>query len=272
MPKRYIQVHRTPPPGESIATTDLKEIPLIAIGDVPTAEWQVEDEAGLQKRMSGQQILDLVSGGTPGTGGNGRPAEIEIEDIADGIRIRGKSGDATEFGPWHIVRDGRDGRDGRDATGSTIFDGFQDVYAPDGKVLTLGGKVVSLPVPLRTPTFELKADTRSILLSIMPNVDDPTIGYEYQLRRRNIRNTGWTNPHKWVNLATRLENRVTTYNDFMRLRGGQEYQIRIRSYKLYNKSEPTDYQSVIPLSPMGEIAALGGNVLTVGSKTIVFGT
>ena len=84
-----------------------------------------------------------------------------------------------------------------------------------------------------------------------------TIGYEYQLRRRNVLNTGWTNPHKWVNLATRLENRITTYNDFVRLRGGQAYQIRIRSYKLYNRSEPTAYQSVIPLSPMGEIFNVG---------------
>ena len=188
MPTRYIKVHRTPPPGESISTRDLKDLPLIAVGDVPTAEWQVEDEDGQQKRMSGQQILDLVSGGTPGTGGSGRPAEIEIEDTADGIRIRGKSGDAANFGPWftvrdgrnaeieiedivggirvrgksggdaefgawHEVRDGRDGRDGRDATGSTQFDGFQDVYAPGGKVLTLGGKVVSFACSLTHTAF-----------------------------------------------------------------------------------------------------------------------
>ena len=269
---RYIKVHRTPPPGESIAIGDLDDRTAIAAGDIPTSEWDVEREDGTVARMTGQQILDAVGGGTPGTGGSGRPAEIEIEDIVGGIRVRGKSGDDTEFGPWHIVRDGRDGRDGRDATGSTVFDGFQDVYAPDGKVLTLGGKVVSLPVPLRTPTFELEADVRSILLSIKPNVDDPTIGYEYQLRRRNVLNTGWTNPHKWVNLATRLENRITTYNDFVRLRGGQEYQIRIRSYKLHNRSEPTAYQSITPLSPMGEVLALGGNIPTIDSKTIILGT
>ena len=303
MPRRYIKVYEVPPPGESIAIGDLDDRQPIAAGDVPTAEWDVEREDGTIARMTGQQILDQVTGGTPGTGGSGRPAEIEIEDTAEGIRIRGKSGDATEFGPWFTVRDGRpaeiqiedivggirvrgksgnaaefgewhtvrDGRDGRDASGG-ISGGFQDVYAPGGKVLTLGGKVIALPVPLRTPRFELEADIRSILLSILPNVDDPTIGYEYQLRRRNARDTGWTNPHKWVNLATRLRNRITTYNDFMRLRGGQEYQIRIRSYKLYNRSEPTAYQSVTPRSPMGEVLTLGGNIPTVGSKTIVFGT
>ena len=127
-------MYRTPPPGESIATRDLKDLPLIAIGDVPTAEWQVEGRRGTAKtHVWVSSYLDLVSGSTPGTGGSGRPAEIEIEDIPDGIRIRGKSGDDTEFGPWHIVRNGRDGRDGRDASGSTVFDGFQDVYAPNGK-------------------------------------------------------------------------------------------------------------------------------------------
>ena len=269
MPRRYIKVYEVPPPGESIAIGDLDDRQPIAAGDVPTAEWDVEREDGTPARMTGQQLLDAVTGGTPGTGGSGRPAEIEIEDIPNGIRIRGKSGDATEFGEWHYLYNGRDGRD---ATGTAISDGFQDVYAPGGKVLTLGGKVIALPVPLRTPRFELEADIRSILLSIIPNVADPTIGYEYQLRRRNIRDTGWTNPHKWVNLATRLRNRITTYNDFVRLRGGQEYQIRIRSYKLYNRSEPTAYQSVTPLSPMGEILTLGGNIPTVGSKAIVFGT
>lgn len=113
MPTRYIQVHRTPPPGESIALVDLDERPAIAAGDVPTAEWEVELPDGNIRRMTGQQVLGAV-GGTPGTGGSGRPAEIEIEDIADGIRIRGKSGDDANFGPWHIVRDGRDGTDGTD--------------------------------------------------------------------------------------------------------------------------------------------------------------
>lgn len=308
--KRYIKLYATKPPGKSIVVEDLDNRPAIAAGDIPEAKWDVERADGTLVKMTGQQILDQVTGGTPGTGSSGRPAEIEIEDTADGIRIRGKSGDATEFGPWFTVRDGRDGaagrpaeiqieditggirvrgksgsaaefgewhtvrdgRDGRDATGGTISSGFQDVYAPGGKVIALGGKVIALPVPLRTPTFELEADIRSILLSILPNVDDPTIGYEYQLRRRNIRDTGWTNPHKWVNLATRLRNRITTYNDFVRLRGGQEYQIRIRSYKLYNRSEPTAYQSVTPRSPMGEVLTLGGNIPTVGSKAIVFGS
>lgn len=271
MPRRYIRVYSEPPPGESIAIGDLDDRQPIAAGDVPIAEWDVEIEDGTIRRMTGQQILDLM-GVSPTPGAGGRPAEIEIEDTDNGIRIRGKSGDDAEFGEWHYVYNGRDGRDGRDATGTTISSGFQDVYAPGGKVLTLGGKVFSLPVPLRTPRFELKADIRSILLSIIPNVADPTIGYEYQLRRRNARDTGWTNPHKWVNLATRLRNRITTYNDLMRLRGGQEYQIRIRSYKLFNRSEPTAYQSVTPRSPMGEVLTLGGNVPTVGSKAIVLGT
>ena len=263
--KVYVQVFDVPPPGKSMALGDLDERIAIAAGDVPIAEWDVEIEDGTIRRMTGQQILDLV-GVSPTPGAGGRPAEIEIEDTDNGIRIRGKSGDATEFGEWHYVYNGRD------ATGTTLSSGFQDVYAPGGKVLTLGGKVIALPVPLRTPTFELQADIRSILLSIIPNVADPTIGYEYQLRRRNARDTGWTNPHKWVNLATRLRNRITTYNDLMRLRGGQEYQIRIRSYKLYNRSEPTAYQSVTPRSPMGEVLTLSGNVPTVGSKAIVFGT
>ena len=270
--KRYIKLYATKPPGKSIVVEDLDNRPAIALGDIPEAKWDVEREDGTIARVTGQQILDLIGGGTPTPGGSGRPAEIEIEDIPNGIRIRGKSGDATEFGEWHYLYNGRDGRDGRDASSGVSSSGFQDVYAPGGKVLTLGGKVIALPVPLRTPGFELQADIRSILLSILPNVADPTIGYEYQLRRRNARDTGWTNPHKWVNLATRLRNRITTYNDFMRLQGGQEYQIRIRSYKLYNRSEPTAYQSVTPRSPMGEVLTVGGNIPTVGSKTIVFGT
>ena len=69
--------------------------------------------------------------GQPGPPGN--PAEIEIEDTSDGIRVRGKSGDEVNFGAWHEVRDGRDGRNGsgggskRTARGMTPFalDGMQ---------------------------------------------------------------------------------------------------------------------------------------------------
>ena len=271
MPKKvvYVQVFDVPPPGKSMALGDLDERIAIAEGDVPIAEWDVEIEDGTIRRITGQQILDLI-GVSPTPGAGGRPAEIEIEDVPNGIRIRGKSGDDAEFGEWHYLHNGRDGRDGRDATGGISGD-FQDVYAIGGKIIAIGGKVISLPASLRTPRFELKADVRSILLSISPRVEDPTIGYEYQLRRRNLRDTGWTNPHKWVNLATRLRNRITTYNDFVRLRGGQEYQVRIRSYKLYNRSEPTAYQSVTPLSPVGEVIALGGKTMTLGEKAIVFG-
>ena len=110
MPRRYIKVYEVPPPGESIAIGDLDDRQPIATGDVPTAEWDVEIEDGNIRRMTGQQILDLV-GVSPTPGGSGRPAEIEIEDTTDGIRIRGKSGDDAEFGPWFVVRDGRDGAD-----------------------------------------------------------------------------------------------------------------------------------------------------------------
>ena len=107
MAKRYIKTYATPPPGKSIAVDDLDNRPAIAAGDIPEAKWDVERADGTLVKMTGQQILDQATGGTPGTGGSGRPAEIEIEDTADGIRIRGKSGDATEFGPWFTVRDGR---------------------------------------------------------------------------------------------------------------------------------------------------------------------
>ena len=42
----------------------------------------------------------------------GSAAEIQVEDTTNGIRVRGKSGDATEFDDWHNVRNGRDGIDG----------------------------------------------------------------------------------------------------------------------------------------------------------------
>ena len=109
MAKRYIRLYATPPPGKSIVVDDLDNRPSIAGADVPEAKWDVEKADGTVARMTGQQILDLVSGGTPGTGGDGRPAEIEIEDTADGIRLRGKSGDDTDYGPWFYVRDGAPG-------------------------------------------------------------------------------------------------------------------------------------------------------------------
>ena len=108
MAKRYIKLYATPPPGKSIAVDDLDNRQPIAAGDVPEAKWDVEREDGTVARMTGQQLIDQVASGTPETGGSGRPAEIEIEDTDTGIRIRGKSGDATEFGPWFNVRDGRD--------------------------------------------------------------------------------------------------------------------------------------------------------------------
>lgn len=107
---RYIKVHRTPPPGESIAIGDLDDRTAIAAGDIPTAEWDVEREDGTVARMTGQQILDAVGGGGLNPGGSGRPAEIEIENTADGIRIRGKSGDDAEFGPWFNVYNGAAGK------------------------------------------------------------------------------------------------------------------------------------------------------------------
>ena len=103
--KRYIKLYATKPPGKSIVVEDLDNRPAIAAGDIPEAKWDVEREDGTLAKMTGQQLLDQVTGGTPGPGGSGRPAEIEIEDTTDGIRIRGKSGDATEFGPWFTVRD-----------------------------------------------------------------------------------------------------------------------------------------------------------------------
>ena len=128
MAKRYIKLYATKPPGKSIAVDDLDNRPSIAEADVPEAKWDVEKADGKIARITGQQILDLVGGVSPGPGVGGRPAEIEIEDTADGIRVRGKSGDDAEFGPWHYVRDGRDGRDGmgsggrrRSARGMTPF-------------------------------------------------------------------------------------------------------------------------------------------------------
>ena len=109
MAKYYIKLYTTKPPGKSLAVDDLDNRPRIATGDVPEAKWDVERADGTLMQVTGQQLLDLVNGGTPAPGGSGRPAEIEIEDTADGIRVRGKSGDATEFGPWFVVRDGRDG-------------------------------------------------------------------------------------------------------------------------------------------------------------------
>lgn len=116
MPKRYIKVYSTPPPGESITIGDLDDRQSIAAGDVPAAEWQVELPDGTIRRMTGQQILDVVGGGGLNPGGSGRPAEIEIENTADGIRIRGKSGDDAEFGPWFNVRNGIDGTAGKPAS------------------------------------------------------------------------------------------------------------------------------------------------------------
>ena len=68
MPRRYIKVYEVPPPGESIAIGDLDDRQPIAAGDVPAAEWDVEREDGTPARMTGQQLLDQVTGGTPGTG------------------------------------------------------------------------------------------------------------------------------------------------------------------------------------------------------------
>jgi len=49
--------------------------------------------------------------GIPGVGTRGlagAPAEIEIEDTVTGIRVRGKSGGASNFGSWFAVEDGED--------------------------------------------------------------------------------------------------------------------------------------------------------------------
>ena len=117
--KYYIKLYATKPPGKSIAVDDLDNRPAIAAGDIPTAEWDVERADGTPARITGQQLIDAI-GGTPSPGTGGRPAEIEIEDTADGIRIRGKSGDDAEFGEWHYVRDGKDGKDGT-GSGETIY-------------------------------------------------------------------------------------------------------------------------------------------------------
>ena len=47
--------------------------------------------------------------GEGGIGEDGEHAEIEIEDIDTGIRVRGKSGGEPDFGPWFEIGDGTDG-------------------------------------------------------------------------------------------------------------------------------------------------------------------
>ena len=64
--------------------------------------------------IDGQDGVDGQNGEPGQDGDDGEHAEIEVEDTSTGIRVRGKSGGAPDFGPWQDVRDGIDGQDGKD--------------------------------------------------------------------------------------------------------------------------------------------------------------
>lgn len=48
-----------------------------------------------------QDYTIKTSSAGAGVGKDGDAAEVEIEDITDGVRIRSRSGDQAEFGEWH---------------------------------------------------------------------------------------------------------------------------------------------------------------------------
>ena len=116
--------------------------------------------------------------GTSGTGEPGRQgvpglsAAIEIQDTPTGVRLRGKDGDATDFGEWHALRDGRDGRDGKDA--ASQFQGFLDPF-PKGLAGRYYGALVPFPRHSLNP-FPSHLDDRFYgeLLGFQPNPEPNT--------------------------------------------------------------------------------------------------
>lgn len=61
MPDRYIQVHDSPPPGESIRLRDVDDREAIAQGDVAAAKWSVEKSDGTVVRMTTAQLWIAIA-------------------------------------------------------------------------------------------------------------------------------------------------------------------------------------------------------------------
>ena len=101
-------------------------------------------------KLEGEYIIRFTQArpgedGEGGIGADGEHAEIEIEDIDTGIRVRGKSGGEPDFGPWFEIRDGIDGQGGTDGEHAEIEVEDTPTNDPEGPGIRVRGKSGSEP-------------------------------------------------------------------------------------------------------------------------------